>query len=351
MLGRISNTRFDYRPTVFNLGLNRAFRSGGCGGSEPICPKFPDDKVQGKKGVYTILMPLTDVNPDAEGGMSKVYLAIDPEDYQCVLKVMIDISGFRPEEAREMTLRFVEEVNTMERVHHKNVVGIIDREPNRVPEYYFMEYVPETLRNFIEEKEQAKPLAAANIILRILRGLIAFGNEYAAGNPAAKYAHRDLKPENIFIERDADGKTIIKVKVADFGLVKVPDSQKTRTGVITATPEYCAPEIIFNGSKIADQRSDIFVLGLIYCYLLTGKDPIDLGENQQDFKAYLDQVKALPERIKNREFGQLKHRVPDEFWNSVSKALQMEPNDRFQSYQEFNDELEAVIAKFTKKTK
>ncbi|MDD5593431.1 MAG: hypothetical protein PHG97_01650, partial [Candidatus Margulisbacteria bacterium] len=110
MLGRISNTRFDYRPTVFNLGLNRAFRSGGCGGSEPICPKFPDDKVQGKKGVYTILMPLTDVNPDAEGGMSKVYLAIDPEDYQCVLKVMIDISGFRPEEAREMTLRFVEEV-------------------------------------------------------------------------------------------------------------------------------------------------------------------------------------------------------------------------------------------------
>ncbi|MFA4843733.1 MAG: serine/threonine-protein kinase [Candidatus Margulisiibacteriota bacterium] len=347
MIGNISHIRFDYRPTAFNLGLNRAFRSGGSGAvSGAICPRFPDDKVPGKKGVYTILAPLTDFNPDAEGGMSKVYLALDPEDYQCVLKVMIDISGFLPGPAKEITLRFVEEVNTTERVNHKNVIGIIDREPSRVPEYYFMEYVPENLRNFIEEKEQAKPLAASHIILRILRGLIAFSNAFGADSPD-KCAHRDLKPENIFIERDEDGKSIIKVKVADFGLVKVPDSEKTRTGMITATPEYCAPEIILNGSKIADQRSDIFVLGLILYYLLTGKDALDLGENKRDFKAYLDQVRTLPERIKNREFGELKHPVPDEFWNIALKAAQMEPNDRFQSFQEFSGAVEAAIKKFT----
>jgi serine/threonine-protein kinase len=86
----------------------------------------------------------------------------------------------------------------------------------------------------------------------------------------AGVVHRDIKPANIMRLRDG------RVKVTDFGIAKVRDSARTRTGIVMGTPSYMSPEQV--GGKTLDGRSDLFSLGIVFYELLTGRVPFG-GEN------------------------------------------------------------------------
>ena len=104
--------------------------------------------------------------------------------------------------------------------------------------------------------------------------------------------HRDIKPANIMRLKDG------RVKVTDFGIAKVMDSAKTRTGIVMGTPSYMSPEQV--GGKKIDGRSDMFSLGIVFYEMLTGRKPFD-GEN----------LTALMYAIAKAPFTPLPEIVPD----------------------------------------
>ena len=170
--------------------------------------------------------------------------------------------------------------------------------------------------------EQAAPIAHSI--------LDALGAAHAAG-----VVHRDLKPDNVFLAQDASG-TIV-VKLLDFGLSRVMDAaggmqRKTRTGMLLGTPGYMSPEQVRN-SKDADERSDLWSVGIIFYEMLTAT-PAFQAENEF---ARITQVLTNDPAPIEQVAPQYAHWGP-----FFQRALAREPADRFQSAQEMAAALLAV---------
>ena len=111
------------------------------------------------------------------------------------------------------------------------------------------------------------------------------------------------------------------VKVTDFGIARITDSSKTKTGVVLGTPSYMSPEQL--SGKHVDGRSDLFSLGVTLFQLLTGELP---------FKA--DSLATLMFKITNdkqTDITLLKPELPECLANIVNRCLEKSPEDRFQT--------------------
>jgi eukaryotic-like serine/threonine-protein kinase len=199
-----------------------------------------------------------------EGGMGEVYLA-----RHTLLRRPTAIKLLPPERAGERTVaRFEREVRATSRLSHPNTVAIYDygRTADGVF-YYAMEHLDGMdLQHLVEQHGPLPPGRVVHILLQIAGAL----NE-AHGRGLV---HRDLKPANVFLcERGGQQDT---VKVLDFGLVKETGSDssgpaQTDVNALIGTPRYLAPEAIHSPSEV-DARSDLYAVGAIAYFLLTGCD-------------------------------------------------------------------------------
>ena len=197
------------------------------------------------------------------GGLGEVYKAS-----HAMLRRPTAIKLLRPERSsKEEMERFEREVQLTSQLTHLNTIRIYDY--GRTPEgvfYYAMEYLPGiNLHDFIEE---AGPVTEGRCIHILLQVCASLKEAHAFG-----LIHRDIKPENIIIyERGGD---YDMVKVLDFGLVKYArDTQKagvSRYEWVAGTPQYLSPEAIKTPAEI-DGRSDLYSVGAVAYYLLTGSD-------------------------------------------------------------------------------
>jgi tetratricopeptide (TPR) repeat protein len=190
------------------------------------------------------------------GGMGQVYLARDVElDREVALKLI------RPDLSESQTVlgRFKREVHLSSKVTHRNVLRVHDLSESEGVFFLTMEYVRGRDLSALLREDGRLPV---DRVVRIFREIC----DGLAAAHAQQVLHRDLKPQNILID-EAD-----HVHITDFGLAKsVQSDGLTETGALMGTPDYISPEQI--QGKPADERSDIYALGLILYQMLTGTMP------------------------------------------------------------------------------
>ena len=198
--------------------------------------------------------------PIARGGMATVHRGHDERlDRVVALKIMHPHLAMDEDFRR----RFGREARSAARLAHRNVVGVFDQGEDEDRIYLAMELVEgRTLRARIVEQERLTPRESLAITEQVLEALVA---AHRAG-----IVHRDIKPENILIGHDEI------VKVADFGLARaIGSNNSSASATLLGTVAYISPEVVTRGH--ADERSDLYSLGVVLFEMLTGRQPF-VGE-------------------------------------------------------------------------
>ncbi|HET6264271.1 MAG TPA: serine/threonine-protein kinase [Usitatibacter sp.] len=253
-----------------------------------------------------------------KGAMGVVYGGKDPKIGRVVaIKTMALSAEFEDEELKEAKERFFREAETAGRLNHPNIVTIFDAGEEHDLCYIAMEFLKgKDLVAYTKQPNLLPPLKVMSIVERVADAL-----SYAH---SMGVVHRDIKPANIMYEPESD-----TPKVTDFGIARVTDSSKTKTGMVLGTPSYMSPEQLA-GKKI-DGRSDLFSLGVTLYQMLAGKLPFE-GESMTQLMfaiansphpAIRDYNPALPEWI-----------VP-----IIDKALHKDHDKRYQTGAELAEAL------------
>jgi eukaryotic-like serine/threonine-protein kinase len=247
-----------------------------------------------------------------EGGMGAVYLA----EHQ-LLKRPCALKLINPKDRRNpLTLaRFQREVQAAARLSHPNTIEIFDYgHTDDGTFYYVMEYLPGM--NLADLVAQFGPLPPGRAIYVARQVCKSLAEAHCHG-----MVHRDLKPSNIFLA--ILGGECDVAKVLDFGLVKLtaPDSpQLTTDFTVSGTPWFMAPEQATGARKI-DGRSDIYAIGAVLYFALTGKPPFDGETPAAVMVAHASEPVRPP--------SQMGFDVPSDLEAVVLKCLAKSPADRF----------------------
>ena len=195
-----------------------------------------------------------------KGAMGVVYLGRDPKINRVVaIKTMALSQEFEADELVEVKERFFREAETAGRLNHQNIVTMYDAGEEHDLAYIAMEVLKGKDLVFCTKPDALLPLPQVmSIVARVADAL-----SYAHSN---NVVHRDVKPANVMYEPESD-----QVKVTDFGIARITDSSKTKTGMVLGTPSYMSPEQL-SGKKI-DGRSDLFSLGVTLYQMACGQLP------------------------------------------------------------------------------
>jgi serine/threonine protein kinase/Flp pilus assembly protein TadD len=240
-----------------------------------------------------------------EGGMGVVYKAQDTKlDRLVALKFLPHhLTASEADQAR-----FIQEAKAAALLNHPNVCTIYDIKEEEEKQFIVMEYVDgKTLRRIIQSQVPNLPSA----IQHAIQVGEALHEAHANG-----IVHRDIKCENIMINSKN------QIKVMDFGLAKLKGSLKlTKASSTVGTLAYMAPEQIQGGE--VDARSDIFSFGVVLFEMLTGKLPF---RGEHDAAVMYSILNEEPESLQ-----QYLADPPPEISHIISKALEKNPDDRYQS--------------------
>ena len=254
------------------------------------------------------------------GGMGAVYLARDLKlDRPVALKVL------PTEFAANGSLRerFLRETRTAASFSHPNIVPVHAVEEHEGMLAFAMGFVEgESVAERVKRQGAMDPRSVARMLTDVSYALA-----YAHGRGVV---HRDIKPDNIMIER-ATGRALLM----DFGISRtisapVEAAGLTRVGEVVGTPEFMSPEQA-SGDHV-DGRSDLYSLGLVALFALTGK-PAITGETTQQII-----VRQLTEKLPPTK--SLRADVPDALAEAIDRCVMKEPSQRFESAESLVEQLD-----------
>jgi predicted Ser/Thr protein kinase len=262
------------------------------------------------------------------GAMGVVYLAQDPNLHrQVAVKTCSMPDGITEDLAKEFHERFLREARAAASLSHPGIVTVYDagEDKARGLQYIAMEYVPgETLKQRLEKGRRLDPA-----------WVLGFGAVLADALQVAHRAgivHRDIKPANILI-REGDG----AVKIADFGVARLKESELTSSGASIGSPGYMSPEQVKAGAL--DGRSDLFSLAVVLYEALCGKRPFR-GDDLVSLAYSIahDTQVPLARQMQNCPPGL------DKFFE---RALSKDPDKRFPDGTAFREALVAAGRRFS----
>jgi non-specific serine/threonine protein kinase len=284
-------------------------------------------------GHYRILRSL------GKGGMGEVYAAEDTRlRREVALKVLPEAVASDPRRIR----RFEREAQTVASLNHPNIVTIYSVEEADGVRFLTMELV---------DGKELKELLPRNglPVERIFSIAVPLADALSVAHDNG-IVHRDLKPGNIMVTRDG------RVKILDFGLAKLhgqefflpgpdPVTQSlpqdieplTRDGQIVGTVPYMSPEQV--KGRAADERSDIFSLGIILYEMASGR-PVFTGESSGDIISSI--LRDQPQPI-----SEGRPELPHHLGRIISLCLAKEPDRRYQSARDLRNELEVLQREVT----
>jgi serine/threonine protein kinase len=269
----------------------------------------PDQELLAR--VSRAVEPAYDIERElGRGGSGIVYRATDRRLKRSVaLKILPPDLAFRAD-TRE---RFMREAETAARLSHPNIVPIFSVDERDGLAWFVMaivegENVGERVRS-----RGAIPFDDVRRIMREVADALAYAHERGV-------VHRDIKPDNILI----DGQTS-RALVTDFGIARATtegESRLTATGTAIGTPAYMSPEQCA-GERQLDGRSDLYSLGAVAYYAITGQPPFD-GPSTPVIM--MKQVTELPKPMSRYRSG-----IPQDLDAIIMRLLEKDPADRFAS--------------------
>ncbi len=243
------------------------------------------------------------------GAMGVVYLGLDPKINRQVAIKTLDYTQFSSKELQTVKSRFFREAEAAGRLCHNDIVIVYDVGEEDDFAFIAMDYVTGVP---LSDYTQADNLLPIDEVYRIMQ-VVAEALDYAHKQ---NIVHRDIKPGNIMYDP-----TNKKIKITDFGIARITDSVKTKTGSFLGSPSYMAPEQII-GAHI-DGRADLYSLGISFYQLLTGQLP---------FSA--DSLGNLAHKIANEKHKPVRNiraSLPASATRIINKLLQKNPEKRYAS--------------------
>jgi len=256
-----------------------------------------------------------------EGGMGVVYRGYDPHLARVVAIKTIRRGLLKGRTGEELRARFRREAQAEGRLLHPNIVAIYEfQEDEEGLPFFVMEYVDgKSLKEYLSRGMHFNLEMSLHIITQIL-GALAYSHREGI-------IHRDIKPANILLLEDDS------VKIADFGIARMEESEFTQTGRVMGTPQYFSPEQRLG--KKTDARSDLYSTGLVFYELLTGEKLFGRqGEASGDFRISEEHLAKL------ESHGQEAQRVLKAV---MTRVLAPSPEERFQNAAEFASALQPLM--------
>ncbi len=284
-----------------------AVSSFGEGASSPpasVQEALPRQKASGAFAHYELKHEL------GKGAMGVVYQGRDLRSGRIVaiktLALHQEFEGAALVDARE---RFFKEAEAAGRLKHPNIVTIDGSGEAQGLAYIAMEFVAGTDLTAFTQTPHLLPVAQVLAIGARVAGALDYAHE-------KHVVHRDVKPANIMWDPATD-----TVKVMDFGVARITDASKTRTGIVLGTPSFMSPEQLC-GAKV-DGRTDLYALGVTLFQLLTGALPL----RAQSMPELMHKIVHVPAP----DVRTLRPDLPEAVATLVAKALNKRPEDRYQT--------------------
>ena len=249
-----------------------------------------------------------------KGGMGNVYKIFDKK-----IKEKVALKLLKPEVGTDKKTieRFSNELKFARKISHRNVCRMYDLGEEEGNHYITMEYVPgEDLKSTIIRVGQLSVGKTIFIAKQVCEGL---AEAHRLG-----VVHRDLKPQNIMLDKEGN------VRIMDFGIARSLKTKRlTAAGVIIGTPEYISPEQV--EGKEADQRSDIYSLGIILYEMATGRIPF---EGETPLSIAVKHKSETPQDPK-----ELNSQIPEDLARLILRCMEKDKEKRCQGADELLSEL------------
>ena len=286
---------------------------------KPVASASSSSRSRSRSGKASQLGDFKLLKKIGEGGMGEVFLALQRKlDRKVALKVL----SKQLSKKQTFVDRFLREARAMAKLDHPNVLKVYAIESDQGRHFVAIEFIDgKSMQEWMDELGQLSIADAMYVTLRCAEALT-----HAHAIPMV---HRDIKPDNILVTSEGT------VKVADFGLAKALDEDvsMTQSGTGLGTPLYMAPEQARNAKEV-DHRADIYALGSMLYYFLTGELPFT-GSSALELVIAKEKGSFTHARRHNAE-------IPERLDLMIDKMIARDVNHRYSNCPDLIADLESL---------